>query len=1136
MALILKSKNQILADMISKILADTSINDINPGSVLITLLEAVAREDFQQYVQMLNIIRTYNLDTTTGQDLVNRAFEYGLEKNLSEKATGLINILRPVGFVKVSTSLYSGLPNPIAGNTVIFVNDASNALFGSAGTLILGRGTSNEEEVTYSSAPTNFTNYWQFTVSPLTNSHSLNESVILKQGTDQLIRAGTSVIVLATSNTPQITFVTSVDSTLFSGEAEVDNVAVICQTSGTIGNIGIKAIEGTSAFPNPPFPGAIAQNLSRFTTGQDLETDDELRDRIKNAIQSLSRGTKTAISNAIVGLVDPDTAKRVVSTSIILPTNDTDPVQVYIDDGTGFEPSFSEVGNEVVLLLSAGLEQRLQLENFPLVKAQLESNASEPYNMSSGALTLSYSIGISSETITFNPSDFPFPNVATAGEIVTLINARSSLIEARTANSGTSIVIQAKSDTNEDIQVTGGSANAILLFPTDERSTLYLYKNNQLLSKDGSTATLVSGNAPFNFAADLSGPAWNLFVAVDGKTFNTQQIIFNNGSFSTPSAATAQEVVNVINSYLGGATAAVINGGQNVQISSNLQLSSSSMLHVTGGNANTTLGFSTVQSVGSNSDYVLNRETGQISLTSPLSANQNITAGSSNTRASLTCVSPEFYTIPSTQTLVISVDGGSNQTISIPPATYSAAQLVSIINGSLIGGTAQVYSPGVLNYLQIRTDTWAQSVGTIQIFSSSTAAAVLNFPLNTVVTNERPHQAFVNNTIAGPYNFVQNDVLIAILDNSPDTKTYTIFMNFAGVVTSVSGGAQFADINFNSVFTQDTILNNFILVFTSGINTQTGTIANVTNTSGNTWRYSFGALPTNLSHFQVGDQANITGLTNLTNNGVFLITAISTSGNGYIEVTNTSGISELLTNGNALLGQRRQINNYTASTGAMTIFSGFVNVPGIGDNFVILPYTASNVVSYLNNTKVTTLSTQADIELSNASARVQISSLALGSDGYIQVVGGSANDKLGFSSTLVQGLEAYSYYTGLTKLVNETIYGDDTNLVSFPGVGAAGITFQVKAPTVNEVSVSVVLTLSNGVTLSTVEDNVINAITGYINNLGLGQNVIVSEIIDQIMNLTNISDVEVVTPSANVIIGDNQVARTNTTLIVVSEI
>ena len=64
---------EIVGEMISRLTSTTPLDDINFGSVWTTMLEAAAQEDDEQYFQMLEIIRGFSLDTTTGQDLDDRA-------------------------------------------------------------------------------------------------------------------------------------------------------------------------------------------------------------------------------------------------------------------------------------------------------------------------------------------------------------------------------------------------------------------------------------------------------------------------------------------------------------------------------------------------------------------------------------------------------------------------------------------------------------------------------------------------------------------------------------------------------------------------------------------------------------------------------------------------------------------------------------------------------------------------------------------------------------------------------------------------------------------------------------------------------------------------------------------------------
>lgn len=1131
--LVLKSNPQILASQISKFLSETGINDINAGSFLLTLLEASAREDFQQYVQMLKIIRIFNLDTTTGDDLDNKAFEFGLERLKALKASGNITILREASFVKVATSFYSGLPSPISGNMQIFVNDASNILYGTAGTLILGRGTSNEEEIAYTTAPVDNTNYWTFNLStPLAKDHGLDESVILKQGVDQTINAGTIIVVPASGSSPAITFATVQDQTLLAGEAELDNVAVLCSQEGSIGNIPIGAITGEDAFVSPPFAGARAENDAKFTTGRDRENDDDLRDRIKNTIQSLSRGVKTAILNAIIGLVDPDSAKRVVSANVVLPITTDEHVKVYIDDGTGFEPSFNSEGFETLLDSATGGELRLQLDNAPLVKAQVETNNSSPYNMSAGSLTLTYQVGLSSETITFFPGDFSFATAATAEEVVRAINNKTTLIEARTANGGSDVVIQARADTNEDIQVTGGSANSVLAFGTDAKSTLFLYKNDKKLSKDGSTAFVDTVNQQtFNFNG-LGASPWPLNIIVDGKSANAQQVNFIPGDFVDPSAALASEVAVAINERLAGATATLVSNDTKVRLTSNTTNSAKSKVEVTGGAANAILAFSTVQKLGTDKDYTLNRFLGTIELVTPAAANDNFTSGSIFTRAFLRTASPEFFNITSGQTLRISIDGGVIQVITFTSTgTFSAVQVAAFINAQLQGGSASVRQVGGQNFLEVTTGTYTEADGSIEIDSSSTATA-LNFPYDTTVTNQRPHKAFVVSGTTGPWAFTQGQTVVIVVDNDPSSKTFTVLMDFDGAVTAATSATVFNNLNFNTIFSVTDILKNFSLVFKSGGNSTTGSVASVANVSGNTWRYTFASLPANLADFAAGDEVSFSNMTSLANDGTFIVTAVNATGAGYIQVVNSSGAAEPSSSGSALIGQRRTITAYNSTTGQITVGSAFRVTPTIADQFAVLPNTVKNVVDYFNDTKITTLSTKATIESVEVSTKVQISSKSEGSDGYVQVTGGSANKQFQFETAAIRGLQGYNYYTGLVELVHNTIYGDDRDLASFPGIGAAGIDFEIISPTVEEISFNIDVTLGEGNTLSNLEDEIRSAITGYVNSLGVNDDVILAEVVAAIIGVSGVTDVDILSPTANIVIADSEIPRTRDSLII----
>ncbi len=1138
--LLLKSQRQIQSDILVQLLAELGLNDANSGSVIDVFTNAIAQEDFAQYVQMAQIARLVDLDAITGSDLDNKAFEYGIARLTAQKATGKISILRAATFVKVSTSFYAGSPAPIIGSTFIDVNDASNVLIGTTGTLILGRGTTNEEEISYSVSPTNNLNYYTFTLdTPLTKNHAVEETVILKQGNDEPISAGTQVKVQSTGVSNEIIFTLNNDEVLLSGESELLNVEVTAVNPGSGGNIAVLSIEGEAAFDTAPFLGARAENPNRFSTGRDLESDDELRDRIRSSVQSLSRGVKEAILNAIVGLVDPETAKRVISANIILPQEERGDVQIYIDDGTGFEPDFLSLGYEVILERANGGETRLQLDIQPLVKAQVETNTSEPFNMTGTGKTLIYTIGTQSETVTFTDSDFAFPDAATAEEIVTAINDKSTLMEARTSQTGTKVVVQAKAEVNEDIQITGGTANPILNFPTDARSTLYLYINDILKSKDGATAFIDAGNqGNLNLLAIGAFPH-TLTIVVDKKTANVQTVTFNSSDFVDTSACTPAELIAVINAQIAGLTAQLTDNNTRVRLVSNTKLSTSSAVKINGGSANNVtngFNFSTTQVVGIDGDYTLNRETGSIELKVPLAANDSVTSGSLFTRAALRAAIPENYAPNVGETLKFIIDRGVTQTVTFDASFaggISAQLTADYINRFLLGGTALVREIGGLNYLEVRTNTYDQTLGFIEIDNTSTGNAPFGFATDTEASNQRPHAAFQVSQNSDPFIFRENDSLVVIVDDDIVNNTYSVIMDFDGELTMVIDAGNFRIGSFPIVFDEDDILNDFYIAFTEGPTTVIGDGLNLTDQGSDVWRIAFSAPPTGLAAIAVGDLVKITGFTENSNNGFFIITTVNTTGNGYIQFTNENGVEELLASAEVTMSQKRKIVNYVAATGQIETDTDFANLPLVGNNAIVLPSTVKNVVDYLNNYRITSLSLKAYIESVEDGSKVQISSRQNGSNGYIQIAGGKANEILDFDIDAIRGLQGYNYYTGLLKLVHKTIYGDDMDLVSFPGYGAAGILFRVKAPTVREVPVNVDVFLKEGISIASLENEIKSVISEYIQGLRVGQNLIIEEIRSRVIQVSGVIDVVLNDPLANIVIAQNEKATTRNSLIIV---
>lgn len=652
MSLIFKSYQRILGDMIRKLMAMSGISDLNKGSVVMTMLEAVAQEVFAQYGSLIKVLDNFSLDNLSGIDLDNKAQEYSKERLSALPSSGFVKIT-DTSFDKIFSTVYIGATPPVAGDTVINVADASD--FPSSapyGALYLGRGTSNlEGPISINGAPVNHVTYWSIPIStPLAKNHNLGETVILAQGGARTIATGTIASIPANNVSPSVSFRVVSSVTIEDGENVIENVLVAATTPGVIGNAPLRAI---NRFNSPPFAGASVSNEYVFSNGRDLETDQELRERIKDYIQSISKGTALAIISGIIGTVDIAENKRVASATLLEPTAVTDIARLYIDDGSGFEPTYAGKGNEDVLLDALGNEKFLQLGNYPLVKAQVESINESPFELSNGDF-LQVQVNNELETIVFNSNYFNDITLATAIEIAEFINDNSTLIEARTSDNHKKVVIFAKAINNESITVVGGTANSILRFPTDTIYTLKLYKNDDLLSKDGETAFLESSDydewasftAPYTLTLSVDGgPTQHIEVAntyikvsYDGTNWVTvsPSTTFDDLGVTVESASIGNWAV-VLQQAINGATVMV--NGDKLRITSNIEESVISQLEILGGTLVTSQGWSTSLVQGQASDYTLNRWNGQIELASPLAVGDNINVSSADTRASIKSVS-----------------------------------------------------------------------------------------------------------------------------------------------------------------------------------------------------------------------------------------------------------------------------------------------------------------------------------------------------------------------------------------------------------------------------------------------------------------------------------------------------------------
>lgn len=132
----------------------------------------------------------------------------------------------------------------------------------------------------------------------------------------------------------------------------------------------------------------------------------------------------------------------------------------------------------------------------------------------------------------------------------------------------------------------------------------------------------------------------------------------------------------------------------------------------------------------------------------------------------------------------------------------------------------------------------------------------------------------------------------------------------------------------------------------------------------------------------------------------------------------------------------------------------------------------------------------------------------------------------------------YQYYTNLVALVQRVLEGDPNDPVNFPGVKASGVFLRVQAPQTARVTVRASLTAEANFLEADLVAPVRRAIEDYINSRKIGEDVILSKIVDVAHNVAGVRDITITQPLTNQVILEDQLpvaqdAAGNSTVFVV---
>lgn len=215
----------------------------------------------------------------------------------------------PVVSVSIRTTL-AALVN--VGATTAAVLAGTGSAWASSGTIIFDRGLPTQEKVAFTRSVDTFT-----LSTPTTYAHALGSVVIQStDGTDHAIPTGSQPFVPPTLSSAQVTFNVTQAGTLYDGDFVSGLIAVESVLVGATTRVGSNQIRNWTTVP---FANATVTNPASATRGADRESDDDFRQRLKDFLQSLSRGTPLAITTFVKGLTDPDTGASVAFVQIVEP-------------------------------------------------------------------------------------------------------------------------------------------------------------------------------------------------------------------------------------------------------------------------------------------------------------------------------------------------------------------------------------------------------------------------------------------------------------------------------------------------------------------------------------------------------------------------------------------------------------------------------------------------------------------------------------------------------------------------------------------------------------------------------------------------------------------------------------------------
>lgn len=163
--------------------------------------------------------------------------------------------------------------------------------------------------------------------------------------------------------------------------------------------------------------------------------------------------------------------------------------------------------------------------------------------------------------------------------------------------------------------------------------------------------------------------------------------------------------------------------------------------------------------------------------------------------------------------------------------------------------------------------------------------------------------------------------------------------------------------------------------------------------------------------------------------------------------------------------------------------------------------------------------------LRGVTALTRVSSNPVGNEYTLNAASGQVYLGTALTAGQTVTLTTYTWFIGLIAEVQKVIDGDPANRTTYPGWRAAGVLVLVRVPTILPVTVTADITVRDGFGQMTVAASVRAAIAAYVNGLGIGVDVVRSEMIERAMAVEGMYDITISSPASNIVVLFDELPR-----------